>query len=108
MAFYQLTLEATMTAVWGQKPITDGPATHRQTSAVAVLLIPSGLLCLAAVLQSYVRAGMAGTFVAVVNGDFKIEMLRGTVFTAIVSIIAITSGGSAGPEVRTRDGYIQP
>ena len=31
MAFYQLTLEATMTAVWGQKPITDGVEPHRLT-----------------------------------------------------------------------------
>ena len=100
MAFYQLLLTDVIDTVW------TASALILLTPAWAVLLVPPALLCLAACLMSYLPHGHMALFIKMVTTttstavemEEEVGLWRGAVGTAVVSIIAIASGGSAGPE----------
>jgi len=98
MAFYQLILQDVMTSVWGSPLVTLGEPLARHTSPWAVLLIPPLLLCCSGLLQAFLQSGAAGSFVGAVNRNLRIDPFKGLIATSVVSIVAIASGGSAGPE----------
>ncbi|KAL1526798.1 hypothetical protein AB1Y20_015492 [Prymnesium parvum] len=98
MGAYQLVLQCLISAVWGNKGVTSGEPPYQHLSPWAVALLPPLLLGLTGWLQARLRAGAAGNFVQAVVNDLHIELFRGLVVTTVVSLLAIVSGGSAGPE----------
>jgi len=99
MICFQVTLQCVMCGIWGG-PVTTGArdTNNRTTSPYAVLLIPPVMLAATAMMQSYMSGGAAGNFVQSVNSNLHIDPFRGLIATTLISIVAIASGGSAGPE----------
>jgi len=95
MAMYQLVLNASIDVIWG----TIGSHIEHSTYDVPLpLVIPPLLLGLTAVLADRLPNGGASLFVKHVHSDEQIPMVNTLFGIPLVSIIAITSGGSAGPE----------
>ena len=99
MICFQVTLQCVMCGIWGG-PVTTGAreTQDRSTHPLAVLLIPPIMLGAAGTMQSYMSGGAAGNFVQAVNSNLHIDPFRGLIATTLISIVAIASGGSAGPE----------
>ena len=110
MAMFQKMLQVVMRVLWTYptmmttlppKPISAEVKFadfQRYTSPIAIILIPAITLCLSAAIQGYLKGGSAGNFVAAICNNSHIDSFRALVSTTVVSIIAIASGGSAGPE----------
>ena len=106
MAFYQFVLNCAMNSLWQNSLTTEAlpeasaflSPTGYASRRWAVILLPALGLCAANGLQRHLESGAAGTFVAAVNKNLTIDPFKGLVATSVVSIVAIMSGGSAGPE----------
>ena len=92
MAIYQLLLSDMIDLLW------TTAALQLLTPAWAVLLVPPILLCLAALLMRELPHGHMPLFIRMVTAGEHVDVWRGLVGTVCVSILAIASGGSAGPE----------
>ena len=94
MALYQFVLNTSIDFTWG----VVGTWMERTVSLPLPLLIPPILLSLTAFLADRIPNGGASLFVKSVLHSESIPIFTAMANIPLVSIIAITSGGSAGPE----------
>ena len=92
MALYQLMLSDVVDLLWTLF------ALRLLTPAFSVLFVPPCVLCLAALLMRALPHGHLKLFVRMVSCGEHADLWKAAIGTTVVSILAIASGGSAGPE----------
>ena len=95
MALYQWVLNTTIDAIW-MHPMSV--LSFYGMHSIVVLLMPSMLLGLSGSIGTLIPNGSASLFVTSVLNSLHIPPVQGLFSVTFISIIAIASGGSAGPE----------
>jgi H+/Cl- antiporter ClcA len=104
MASYQWGLNWLMDGVWGQSARMLETLSVQNNlpggtfAFLAPLLVPALMLGLSGTLGELVPNGSAGLFVSSVLNSEPVSFRRGAFGVTLISLIAIASGGSAGPE----------